>query len=296
MDLGSAFRVLLRRWVVVLLGALLTLGAAAYVYTQVPSRYQSTARMLLLLPADSRGEAEIGSPFLYLPNGLNVLAGIVAATPTSRDFRAQLVVEGFSSQFEVGVDNSSPTITVSVEGSDPQDVIETRDRLIQAINLELLTVQQEESAPVNQVAHARVYGTEAAPVQIGGDRMRAVLAVGGVGALLTLILVFAIDRLSLLRRARRADRVPGEKQSRRERRKARSEASGGAAAPAGEFAEQSDGEDPTPQSQDAGQDPAEGVRFDDIPDDAAGIPDEATDGADDRFEAVSPSSTADARA
>lgn len=203
MTLGSAVKVLLRRWLLILIGLLLTLGAAGYLYLNTPPRFQATARMLLLLPADARGEEAVGSPFLFLPNGLNVLARIVATTPTSQDFRSQMIDRGLSSQYEVGVDPTSPTLTVSVEGSDPENVIATRDGVIAAMQADLLRVQQEESAPVNQTAHARVYAAENTPEQISGDRMRGVLAVGGAGALLTLLVAFLIDRLIHARKARK---------------------------------------------------------------------------------------------
>lgn len=208
------------------IGVVLTMGAAGLTYTQIPSRYQATARMILLLPANARGDELVGSPFLYLPNGLNVLARIVALTPTSRDFQALLYQQGLVSQYEVGVDNASPTITVTVEGTDPQNVVETRDRVIEAMNSELLVIQREENAPSNQIAHTRVYAAEPMPEQIGGSRLRGVLAVGGAGALLTLIVVFVIDRLAQVRVDRRARRlaVAGEAPPKRRARRDRSSA------------------------------------------------------------------------
>ena len=232
MTLGSAVKVLLRRWLVILIGLLLTLGAAGYLYLNTPPRYQATARMLLLLPADARGEEAVGSPFLYLPNGLNVLARIVATTPNSQDFHAQMVDRGLTSQYELGVDPTSPTLTVSVEGADPENVIETRDAVIATMQAELLRVQQEESAPTNQIARGRVYAAESTPEQISGDRMRGVLAVGGAGALLTLLMAFLIDRLIVLRKARkkRLAENPRPKKAKR----AAAEVNGSPEAPDGE--------------------------------------------------------------
>jgi len=220
MTLASAVQVLLRRWLVIVIGLVLTLGAAGYVYLNTPPRYQATARMLLLLPSDSRGEQAIGSPFLYLPNGLNVLARIVSVTPTSREFQAALLAQGLTSQYEVGVDTTSPTITVSVEGDDPQNVIATRDGVIKAVQDDLLAIQREENAPRAQTAHTRVYAAEATPDQIAGDRMRGVLSVVAAGALLTLLAAFAIDRLSQSRKARKERRAAGGEPTRKGRKAA----------------------------------------------------------------------------
>lgn len=206
MDFGSALRILLRRWIIVLLGMVVTGGAVFYLSTTAPPRYQATGRMLLLLPADARGTEEPGSPFLYLPNGLSVLAQIVSVAPDSKDFHRDLMDQGLSSAYDIGVDPSSPTITVSVTGEDPDNVIATRDALVRGLQAELLQVQEEEGTPERQTAHTRVYAVEETPTQVAGNRTRSMLAVAAAGGLLTLVAVFGIDRLLEIRkgRARRA--------------------------------------------------------------------------------------------
>ncbi|MCC2594613.1 hypothetical protein LKO27_14505 [Tessaracoccus sp. OS52] len=203
MDVGSALRVLLRQWLVVLIGVALTVGACAYLYKTAEPRYQATGRMLLLLPADARGPDAIGSPFLYLPNGLNVLARIVSGASTGRQFRQEMAAQGLSPSFEVGVDPETPIIIISVEDTEPDNVVRTRDWLITAMNDELLKVQQEEGAPPAQTAHTRVYAAEDVPSQLGGDWTRSVLAALAAGGIVTLVAAFAIDRLRALRRERR---------------------------------------------------------------------------------------------
>jgi hypothetical protein len=203
MDLGSAVRVLLRRWLVLVIGLMLTLGAAAYLYTQTPPRYQATARMLLLLPAEARGAESADSPFLYLPNGLQVLAEIVATAPNSRAFHDTMTAAGLTSQYELGIDPGSPTITISVEGSDAGNVIASRDRVIQGVKDELLTVQREEKSPSRQLAHARVYAIEDTPHLVQGDRTRGTLTALGVGGLITLLAAFMVDRAIQLLHERR---------------------------------------------------------------------------------------------
>lgn len=208
MDLGSAIRVLLRRWVVLVIGLVITLGATAYLYIQSRPQYQATANLILLLQPNAREAEGAGSSFLYLPNGLQVLAGIVVTGPDSREFRQEAAQEGYVSQFEIGVQVGSPIITVSVEGSDPENVIATRDRVIEGLQVELATVQREERTPARQTAHTRVYANEEEPTPIQGNRTRGVLMVIGVGGLLTLVTAFAIDRgLLILRdwRQRRSD-------------------------------------------------------------------------------------------
>lgn len=202
MEFGSALRVLLRRWLVVLLGAALTLGAAAYLHTSTAPTYRATARLLLLLPANARGAEEVGSPFLYLPDGLNVLARVVAAAPASRSFEADLLSRGLTSPYEVGVDPSTPIIIVGVEGPDSDNVLATRDGLVEVIQEELLQVQTEEVVPSKQTARIRVFAAEDTPAMLGGNRTRGALAVVAAGGFVTLLAAFGIDRIVEARRAR----------------------------------------------------------------------------------------------
>lgn len=205
MDIGSAIRLLLRRWLIVLIGALLTLGVCAYLYRTAEPRYQAAGRMLLLLPSNARGE-EIGSPFLYLPNGLNVLARVVSSAPDSREVQRAMAEAGLHSQFEVGVDPTTPILSVTVEGTDPDNVIATRDWLVEFLNQHLLQVQEEEGTPARQTAHTRLYEAEDIPHRLGGDWTRSVMAALAAGGIATLLAAFGTDRLLALRASRLAAR------------------------------------------------------------------------------------------
>ena len=203
MELGSSLKLLLRQWIVVVLGGLLTAGAAAYLYTSTPPTYRATAQLLLLLPSNPGDPEERTSAFLYLPNELNILARVVASVPASRDFSADLAASGLTSTYEVGVDPSSPVITVGVEGGDPGNVLATRDGLVEAVGDELARVQREERVPTDQTARIRVFAAETTPVELGGSGLRGVIAVLAAGGLLTLLTAFATDWLAEVRRRRR---------------------------------------------------------------------------------------------
>lgn len=203
MDVGSAIRVLLRRWLVVLFGVLLTVGAAGYLYLNTPPSYTAGGRMLLLLPSNARGEDFVGSPFLYLPNELNVIGQVISVFPNSHDFQAAKAEAGLQSTVDVAVERQSPTLTLTVTGGDPEDVIKTRDWLVEQLSNELRRIQVEEGAPKAQTAHARVFAAEDQPVEESGSWMRQVIAAVGVGGLATLVVAFLIDYLLQRRKPRR---------------------------------------------------------------------------------------------
>lgn len=194
MDLADGARVLVRRWIIVVLGVALTLGAAALVYTRAPQSYQTNARLLLLLPPGAQGGELPNSPFLYLPNGLNILASHVAVATSTQQFRQDMVHDGFDERYEVGVSPGDPIITVSVTGSHPAGVIATRDAIIDRLRTELDRVQDEEKVPDRQRAHFRTAGLNAEAQAMGGNKLQGAVGTAALGGLLTLLVAFLVDR------------------------------------------------------------------------------------------------------
>lgn len=204
MELSSTFRLLLRRWLVLLIGIVATSAAGAYVFNTTPPSYVSGARMLLLLPNNARGPDAIGSPFLYLPSGLDVMARLLSGSVVTRDFQEAKAAAGLSAAVVVTVDNRSPMLNITVTGSDTDDVIATRDWVVDRLQKDLLQIQVEEGAPREQIAHGRVFGAENVPRPSGRTWLRPVLVVAAVGAVATLLAAVAIDFLLQRRKLRRA--------------------------------------------------------------------------------------------
>lgn len=194
MDLADGARVLVRRWLIVLLGIALTVGAAAMVYTRAPQSYQTNARLLLLLPPGAQGGELPNSPFLYLPNGLNILASHVSVAPNTQQFRQAMVDDGFVEHYDVGVSPGDPVITVSVVGGDPVGVIATRDAVIERLSTELERVQDEEKVPDRQRAHFRTAGLNDEAQAMGGNKLQGAVGTMALGGLLTLLVAFLVDR------------------------------------------------------------------------------------------------------
>lgn len=192
MGLGGIGRMVIRPWVVLLLGLLLTGVAAAVSAAQFPNQFQATARLLLLLPPESSRPSI--NPFLDQPNGLVVLASVISAIPYSDGSHLALEQLGLDSQFEIGLDPSVPVITLSVEGEDPDDVTETRDWIVARLEEELLRVQQEEAAPGRHLATSRLFMAEAEPHVVAGDTSRGVVGVLGAGCLLSVLAAAAAGR------------------------------------------------------------------------------------------------------
>lgn len=196
MDLAVGARLLLRQWVVVILGIILTAGVAANIYMESPRTYQTNAQLLLLLPPGASGAELPNSPFLYLPNGLNILAAHVATAPNTQSFRRSMGEAGFTGNYTVGVERGEPTVNVSVVATDPDNVIDTRDALIERLRKELDRVQDEEKVPARQRAHFRTAGVDETAQAMGGGRLQAAGGAAAAGGLITLLAAFVIDRRS----------------------------------------------------------------------------------------------------
>jgi hypothetical protein len=178
-------------WVVVV-GLALTLFLSFLVPTIVPRYYQATARLILLLPPEARREET--NPYLNLPNGLIVLTALVAERPNSDESRALMAAEGLHSRFEIGLDPSNPVLTLSVEGTDPDNVTRTRDWLVGAMEAELTRIQVEEGAPERHVADTYAFLVEPLPDRVGGNRSRTVRAFLAAGVILTMLAGFVASR------------------------------------------------------------------------------------------------------
>lgn len=206
MDLGDLLRLLVRRWLIIAIGLALAAGGAAAVYRAAPRSYQADAQGLLLLPPDANNPMLETSPFLYLPQGLNVLGRIVNQRMQTPAFHRQMESEGFHADYELGIETQTPVITITVEGVDDSDTLETRNVLMTKFASILAEVQREEAVPSRQFAHVRFLDTSDEADVVSGDRLRAAAVVGAGGAVLVLLFAIAWDRLA--RRRSRARSKP----------------------------------------------------------------------------------------
>src|SRR5690349_6583567 len=94
--------VLLRRWRVVLVGAIVTMLAGIGAIFVVPTNYQATGQMLLLLPPQAAGTTPI-NPYLNLDPGLTVAASLIAATVSSDATQKEMEAAGFRSKYSIAL-------------------------------------------------------------------------------------------------------------------------------------------------------------------------------------------------
>ncbi len=120
MYFSDAARVLLRRWLVVVVGLVLTLGAGIAAVGSVDTRFQASGQVLLLPPSAPAIEGDPVNPYLNLPSALTFSASLIASTVTNLDSVKTLQAAGFNSPYSASVvPGTGPLIVITVEDTDP---------------------------------------------------------------------------------------------------------------------------------------------------------------------------------
>ena len=204
MGIREIFGALGRRWYVVALGVLLTLGAGWQVYQITPPEYTARSLTLLLPPEGARTvETEGANPFLSL-SGLDLTARVVVATYSSTAFAEEL--EEFSpyAEVEVVIDDSTRGGIIAVEAKDrgEQQTLATLDHVTQSVAERLVSLQQEVGVAEKDTVRSMLLAIDTEPERDYQSLIRMLVIVigGGLGA--TFALAILLD-VALIRRRRR---------------------------------------------------------------------------------------------
>lgn len=191
-----------RRWYVVVVGLILSVGLAMGAYSITPPEYN--ARGLLLLLPGANAVAEGGNPFLSL-SGLEQPASIVVAYFSSESAHTEIADRSATAQFQVLLDESTrgPVILVDVTDETADATLSTLDYLLTRIPEELARLQSEVKAPAPSVITSMPITVDGEAERDSSATIRNVIAAGVVGIVLTGFAAFALDGILLRRRMRR---------------------------------------------------------------------------------------------
>ncbi|MET8522177.1 hypothetical protein [Nocardioides sp. NPDC004968] len=219
MALWDLLRAMVRRWPIVVVGAILTLAAANYA-SQDRSVYWTRTDLVFLAPKN----AQYPNALRATSEDLVITAGVVGKlvvgtreipkfTATDAGLIGMGVREGWTVRLPDTGGQWAPNYTdqwliIEVVGSDPETVRAQKEQLVEEMTAALDRVQDE-----YQVARAFRMSTKEAPgstvvYPVGGSSKRAFAVTGLLGATATLYLVVLIDPILLRRKARRAETPP----------------------------------------------------------------------------------------
>ena len=208
----------LRRWYVVLLGGVLTLGAL-YVVTQQTPVYWTQYNVLLVGPSGAQETTVLDDP-VY---GLQPLVGVIAtdfndgAPPLlTGDVAATIVGEGHREGVQVRVPNLGTQwrplfpanyLDVQVAASSPDEVLATARATSLRISLLLEEIQDDMGAPLALRARAVPSSKYPTVIAVSGSRSRALAATGLSGMAVTLAVLLMLERRRPTARPRTAPDV-----------------------------------------------------------------------------------------
>ncbi|MFF4413263.1 hypothetical protein ACFYY8_12095 [Streptosporangium sp. NPDC001559] len=220
MDFWGTVLVLFRRWYVVLPTFVLSLVAAAAIYSTVPTTYTSSAVLILTtpttggsLPSNPRMPNGLTNPMLNFDRGLSISASILIAAMGTPDMATQLgAVEGGDTAFKVNNGSSNieslatgPYVFIEGESSTPQAAKDIVVRVIARTKLELVNRQEAVKAPKATYISAYEAVPPTEPLAQRGRKMRAVAAAAGVGVIASLFMAFTVESFVTNRRRRREE-------------------------------------------------------------------------------------------
>lgn len=207
----EALAVLLRRWYVVLLCGLAVVGGLFLAVNEVPTQYQASGEVLLLLPPAATGKGTPSNPYLNLQPGLTTMATITASELNSKPVHREVVEAGFTSDYAIGVSpDTGPLLLVTVKDIDPEEAAATREEVIRRVTQQLDTLQQGLDVPETQRVYSRRSDSSRPAEAVPGAKIRAGAVIGGGGVVATILIVFLVDRIARRFRRRRTDEQPDQ--------------------------------------------------------------------------------------
>ncbi|MFE3632753.1 Wzz/FepE/Etk N-terminal domain-containing protein [Streptomyces cellostaticus] len=205
MDLAEIFRVMRRRWYVLLPGLLLTAVLAAGVALVVPVTYQSQSTVALL-NSQKATVAYDGNPFLSTQTSLTGMADSLARNLNSDGSLRELKSRGAKGTFEAKLaDNAQgPLMWLTVTGTDKAAVLAS-DRILAAYAKERLDqFQKQQSVAPKAMIRMTTIVPPQTPVAQTKTRLEYLVMAGGLGLVLSLVAAFYVEARHRPRRPARA--------------------------------------------------------------------------------------------
>ncbi|MGW3356284.1 chain length determinant protein [Streptomyces bungoensis] len=202
MDLAEIFRVMRRRWYVLLPGLLLTAALTVAAALMVPVTYQSQSTVVLL-NSQKATVAYDGNPFLSTQTSLTGMADSLARNLNSDVSLRELKSRGATGTFEAKLaDNAQgPLMWLTVTGTDKAAVLAS-DRILTAYAKERLDqFQKQQSVAPKAMIRMTTIVPPQNPVAQTKTRLEYLVMAGVLGLVLSLVAVFYVE-------ARRRPRIP----------------------------------------------------------------------------------------
>lgn len=197
------WRILLRRWYVVVAGLLATGLLCAVAMQAVPIKYQATSSVLLLPPNSSVAQ-EGGNPFLAL-GGLDVAAGVISRAMTDRKTQQQITHAGAPGTYTIAPDavSGGPLLVITAEADTPGGALTTLAVVNRILPTTLQTVQTSAGISSASLIRSRQLTLDDTAQPVRKPLIRALLVAIVAGLAATVLAASLLDGILLRRSAGR---------------------------------------------------------------------------------------------
>ncbi|MDT0483194.1 MULTISPECIES: YveK family protein [Streptomyces] len=194
MDLAEIFRVMRRRWYVLLPGLLLTIGLTVGVAVTVPVTYQSQSTVVLL-NSEKATKAYDGNPFLSTQTSLTGMADSLARNLNSDVSLRELKSRGATGTFEAKLaDNAQgPLMWLTVTGTGKKAVLKSDRLLTEYAKERLEQFQKQQSVTENARIRMMTIVAPQNPMAQTKTRLEYMVMAGGLGLVLSLVATFYVE-------------------------------------------------------------------------------------------------------
>ncbi|MEV6732548.1 MULTISPECIES: chain length determinant protein [unclassified Streptomyces] len=194
MDLAEIWRVMCRRWYVLLPGLLLTAALIAGVYVLVPVEYRSQSTVTLL-NSKKATVAFDGNPFLSTQASLTGMADGLARNLNSDDSRADLKAQGVTGEYEAKIaDNAQgPFMWLSVTGTEPAAVLKSDQVFTAYAEKRLQEFQAQQSVTPEAMIRMATIVPPQKPEAQTKTRLQYLIMAGALGFVLSLVATFFVE-------------------------------------------------------------------------------------------------------
>lgn len=187
MLVSDFFGLLRRRWLLLVVGFLMTVGLSGAAYGLFKPTYEITGTVLLLPPQSSSSSGDT-NPYLRL-DGLRQAVDLVGFSlsdqATQQEFKAISKDVEFTVQADVRT--NSPVLVIDVKDDTPADALRIRDILVARAPLRLEAMQKALGVSASDRVTTTVLTLDVEAVEVGKNRLRAAVVAACVGLGLTLL-------------------------------------------------------------------------------------------------------------
>ncbi len=200
----SDWRVLVRRWYVVVIGLPVTIALCWAMTVLVPVQFNLQAKVLLVPPKEMVDGKPV-NPYMNL-GGLDGTADVLSASLMDTVVADAMDKQGIAAEYETSRDQSvaGPVLMIDVKGDSREDAIKSQAFLLQQVPAILDRLQSSISVVSSAWIGSTVITREATPTVDRKGQIRALIVIGFLGIGGTYLTASLLDGHLMSRRRRPA--------------------------------------------------------------------------------------------